>query len=161
MNLFWEVSFLVVFVVWNGLLTFYIFRMVRHYNRLTGETTEKGLKEILEALLTQKDKLGKNYKLLEEEITDVRKTGNEHLQRVGIVRFNPFADTGGNQSFSLAIIDTENNGMVMTSLYGRNGNRWYVKRVVGGKGESELSKEERAAIMEATPLSELSNTLKI
>lgn len=155
MDSLWGLSVFVVLIGWNVLLTFYIFRMVRHYNRLTEGATGSGLKEILESLLSQKDVLGKHYQELNDQISEERISGEKHLQRVGVVRFNPFADTGGNQSFSLAIVDERKNGIVMTSLYGRNGNRWYVKRVSAGKGETELSKEERMAVVEATPLSEL------
>lgn len=76
--------------------------------------------------------------------------GNAHLQRVGLVRYNAFPDIGSNQSFSLALLDAEGNGIVLTSLYGRSESRIYAKPVVAGKSEYSLSEEEKEAIRQAT-----------
>lgn len=144
-----EVIFFVL-IAWIVGLTYVVFRMVRHYNKLTGGSDKTGLKEVLEGLLaTQKGLQGETkdlYKALEE----VKHEGRLHVQRIGLVRFNPFADTGGSQSFTFAILDGQNNGLVMTSLYARSGHRWYIKEVVGGKGkELALSREEQAAVKKA------------
>src|SRR4029078_11237479 len=68
------------------------------------------------------------------------------LQRIGMVRFNPFEDTGGNQSFALAILDVQGNGLVVSSLHSRGGTRVYGKTVAGGKAETALSQEEAEAL---------------
>jgi Protein of unknown function (DUF4446) len=72
------------------------------------------------------------------------------FQRVGLVRFNPFEDTGGNQSFALALLDAEGNGWVLSSLHARTGTRVYAKAIRGGRSEGALSDEETAAIKQAT-----------
>ena len=63
--------------------------------------------------------------------------GLRAFQRVGLVRFNPFEDTGGNQSFALALLDAEGNGWVLSSLHARTGTRVYAKpitrRSIGGR----------------------------
>jgi len=70
-----------------------------------------------------------------------------HIQKIGLLRFNPFKDTGGDQSFILALIDAKDTGVVITALYSRSGTRWYAKKVVAGKGaEHELSEEEKQAL---------------
>src|SRR3989344_5821662 len=71
------------------------------------------------------------------------------VQRVGLVRFNPFSETGGDQSFALALLNGKDNGVVLLSLHGREGTRVYVKPVKDGESTYELSKEERQAIEEA------------
>ena len=74
-----------------------------------------------------------------------------HIQKIGLIRFNPFKDTGGDQSFTLALVDAHNTGIVISALHSRSGMRWYAKRVVMGKGhEFDLSDEERRAISHAT-----------
>ena len=55
------------------------------------------------------------------------------LQRVGLVRFNPFEDTGGNQSFALALLDADRDGVIVSSLHSRDLTRVYAKAVTGGK----------------------------
>jgi len=70
------------------------------------------------------------------------------------VRFNPFSQTGGNQSFSLALLDGNNNGLVISSLHSREGTRIYAKMVKEGEGKgkgkkSSFSNEEKEAILKA------------
>jgi hypothetical protein len=72
------------------------------------------------------------------------------FQRVGLVRFNPFEDTGGNQSFSLALLDAAGDGWVLSSLHARTGTRVYAKAIRAGRADAELSAEESAAIAQAT-----------
>lgn len=69
--------------------------------------------------------------------------------RVGLVRFNPFEDTGGNQSFALALLDGRGDGFVVSSLHARAVTRLYAKSVSGGTSEAALSDEESAALMQA------------
>ena len=69
-----------------------------------------------------------------------------HLQKVGMVRFNPFADAGGDQSFSLAMTDALGNGIVLTSLHRRNENRVYAKPLKQWASTYMLTDEEKQAI---------------
>jgi hypothetical protein len=71
------------------------------------------------------------------------------LSRVGLVRFNPFEDTGGNQSFALAVLDGNGDGFVVSSLHARAGTRLYAKSVSRGASDSALSAEEAEALRQA------------
>jgi hypothetical protein len=71
------------------------------------------------------------------------------FQRVGLVRYNPFEETGGNQSFALALLDAAGNGWVLSSLHARSGTRVYAKGITAGRGDAALSEEETAAIRQA------------
>ena len=71
------------------------------------------------------------------------------FQRIGLVRFNPFEDTGGNQSFALALLDANGDGIVFSSLHSRTGTRVYAKAVNGGRSETALSDEETQAVRDA------------
>jgi hypothetical protein len=79
------------------------------------------------------------------------------LQRVGLVRFNPFEDTGGNQSFAVALLDANGDGFVLSSLHSRAGTRVYAKTVSAGRSDATLSGEEaealRLALESGTPRS--------
>jgi hypothetical protein len=140
---------LTLLVIWVSILSFFVFRMIAHYNRLTVGVSKNSLKEILESVLTNVGNTKSKITKTEEAMRVLDEQGGFHLQRMGIVRFNPFLDTGGNQSFTLALLDGNDNGIVMTSLYARAGNRWYVKEIKKGKGELALSKEEESAIEKA------------
>src|SRR3990170_8719497 len=106
-----------VFIAWIVGLSFVVFRMVRHYNTLVRISNKTGLKDVLEVLLQMQKALQAQTKDLYKALEEVKKDGKLHIQRVGLVRFNPFSDTGGNQSFTLALLDGHDNGLVMTSLY--------------------------------------------
>lgn len=68
------------------------------------------------------------------------------VQKVGMIRFNPFGNEGGNQSFAVALLDNYNSGVIILSLYSRDGVRIYAKPVKDGKSEYQLSKEEEEAL---------------
>jgi hypothetical protein len=99
-------------------------------------------------------------KLIKEIKNDIKKLSNwnEKLQqisniaitKVGVVRFNPFKDTGGDQSFAIALLDSNDNGLVISSLYSREGTRIYTKPIEAGKSINyNLSDEEQEAISKA------------
>jgi hypothetical protein len=73
-------------------------------------------------------------------------TTRRAFQRVGLVRFNPFEDTGGNQSFAVAILDANGDGFVLSSLHARGGTRVFAKSLAGGRAEAALSAEETEAV---------------
>ena len=134
-------------ILWNIVLSFVVFKMTSHYNRLTVGISTHSLKESLEKILEAYAKNKKDIAVLSQTIARLEAEGAMHLSRIGIVRFNPFSDTGGSQSFTIAILDKGDNGVVMTSLYARTGNRWYIKYIKAGSGQDvELSKEEKTAI---------------
>lgn len=74
----------------------------------------------------------------------------EHGQsRIGFIRFNPFSDTGGDQSFCLAVLDTHGDGWVLSSIHARTGTRIYAKQVLSGRSPHNLSDEESTAVTKA------------
>lgn len=75
--------------------------------------------------------------------------GPSSLQHVGVVRFNPFHDTGGDYSFAVALLDAQGGGVLLTGMYHRDQCRVYAKPVRGWTSEYELTEEERAAIEQA------------
>jgi hypothetical protein len=139
-----------IFAVWLAVCTVVLVNLMRHYNQLTRGVTTAGLKDVLEKLLDNQKKNTLSQLEQDKAIQLLAAQSLHHIQRIGLVRFNPFADTGGSQSFTLAILDKQNTGIVMTSLYARSGNRWYIKEVAFGKAKDvALSKEEEAAIHRA------------
>jgi hypothetical protein len=68
------------------------------------------------------------------------------IQHVGVVRYNPFEDTGSNQSFVLAMLDARGDGFVLSSLHSRQATRMFLKPVSGGRADGAVSQEESEAI---------------
>jgi hypothetical protein len=71
------------------------------------------------------------------------------VQHVGFVRYNPFQDTGGDQSFAIALLDQHGDGVVFSSLHNRSLTRIYAKPVKGGASPLSLSDEEVQAVQQA------------
>ena len=84
-----------------------------------------------------------------EHSTDVREELRGALSRTGVVRYDAFADMGGALSFSVALLDERGDGIVISAINGRSDGRTYVKRIVDGRGTSELSEEEQSAVAAA------------
>lgn len=74
------------------------------------------------------------------------------IQKVGMVRYNAFKDVGSNLSFTLALLDNKNNGVVLNGIYSRDNSNVYAKPLKGGKSEYVLSDEEKEAIEKAINL---------
>ncbi len=88
----------------------------------------------------------KEIKELKENFVDFKNLSKSDLQKVGLVKFNPFNETGGDHSFSLALLDGNKNGIIITSLHTRERTRLYMKEILLGKAKLELSKEEQKAL---------------
>ena len=143
------IIFFVLFV-WLFVLSFFLFRTLRHYYHLTSKVKKGDLKSILEEILSKIDKQEKELGVLDQRFEKSEEEAQTYLQKIGFVRFNPFSDTGGDQSFCLGFLDAEDNGIVLSSLHSRGQTRLYAKTIKSGKGkELELSKEEEETIKKA------------
>jgi hypothetical protein len=142
---------LAIIFVWLISLSFFFWRVLQHYNRLTKGVSEKSLKTVLEDMLKNLEINKKDIDYLKDYSAKIEKDGLLHIQKVGLIRFNPFKDTGGDQSFILSLVDGRDTGVVISGLYSRSGTRWYAKKVVSGKGvDYELSEEEKRSLKEAS-----------
>ena len=103
----------------------------------------------IQDILNQFNNLKKELEKVSERLENLKKESKLHIQKAGMVRYNPFSNVGGDQSFSLALLDKNNTGFVITSLYAEGGNRVYGKSVENGKSAYSLSEEEKKAISKA------------
>lgn len=102
-----------------------------------------------EEILSHFQNLEKGFAKISKELEDIKLQSKLSIQKIGVVRFNPFKEVGGDQSFSIALLDANDNGVVITSLYTREGNRVYGKPIKNGASEYALSNEEKTAIEKA------------
>ena len=131
----------------NMLLLVWVAKLSRHYNSLTHGVEPKSLMRVLEGIqrtLSEHEARSLTTKADLKKLTDATRL---HLQHLTLKRFNPFGDTGGDQSFILAILDGNSDGVMITSLHSRENTRFYVKSIKGGVGiDHPLSKEEQKII---------------
>jgi uncharacterized protein DUF4446 len=124
-------------------------RLGRRLDGLTRGSGERSLEAILDAHLDKVYAVAAELDDLAGRSSVLETNGRRAIQRVGLVRFNPFEDTGGNQSFSLALTDAGGDGFVVSSLHARTGTRVYAKSLVAGRADSALSAEEAEALRQA------------
>lgn len=141
---------LIAVIIWLTCLTAVVLLQRNHYKRLVKVGGRRDLEGILEKILDRLEEDRLALEKINKAFEKVSLDAEFHIQKVGLVRFNPFSDTGGDQSFVLALLDKNNNGVVISSLHARTSTRWYAKSILTGKGKNiELSKEEEKAIKEA------------
>lgn len=109
----------------------------------------KDLEEVIAEHLKRTKKSEEEIKKLQKWNKDLQKIANISVQKIGVVRFNPFKDTGGDQSFSIALLDSQNSGLVVSGLYARGETRVYVKPIEKQSSTYQLSEEEKEAIQKA------------
>lgn len=140
----------IVIIIWLVIVSVTVLVMRNHYQRLVEFGGKNNLEKILEKVLDRLEEDRMDLGRVNKEVEKLTREGEIHIQKVGLIRFNPFPETGGDQSFVLALLDKNNNGVIVSSLHARMTTRWYAKAVVNGKGkEIELSKEEEKAIIKA------------
>ena len=71
------------------------------------------------------------------------------VQKVGVVRFSPFEEIGSDLSFAIALLDHHHNGVVLSSIFGRDESRCYAKPIKNGESNYVLTEEEKQALSEA------------
>lgn len=136
--------------VWLTVLSVLFYRLFGHYQKLTSGITKKDLKSVLDNLMSGFDEEHNRISELSKKLEKLEKDSLYHIQKIGLVRFNPFAETGGDQSFCLAVLDNHDSGFVISSLHSRDKTRLYAKPVKDGQPVGyELSSEETRAIKKA------------
>lgn len=111
---------------------------------------DKNWDEILTKTLTEVRAAKEDLEKLEQHQQAMREQMKGCVQKVKLMRYNAFTDTGSNLSYSLAVLDENNNGVVLSSLYGREDNRSYAKPVENGKSTYQLSDEEKEVLEQLT-----------
>jgi hypothetical protein len=128
-------------------------RIERQYKSLMKGSTAGGLTmslgEVVSAQADRLETVRADLDALNNRVGAMDVLVNRSVQHVAVVRFNPFADTGGDQSFALALLDRKGDGVVISSLHTRTMTRFYSKPIKGGTSALSLSDEEVQAVQQA------------
>lgn len=137
----------ILFLVWIILIQLKYNNLKKRVSEAFSGISAKNLEELIGSH-------SKSIKILDKDIQELYNISNQinnlsfrSLHKIGFLRFNPFKDVGGDQSFAVALLNGKNNGIMISSLYTREGTRVYAKSIVGGKAEKyPLTEEEEKAI---------------
>jgi hypothetical protein len=137
----------IINLVWSIIVHSKLSKLKRRNQEIFADSNIKNLEDILA-------NQSKSIKSPDREIQELYNISNQinnlsfrGIHKIGMIRFNPFNDVGGDQSFSLALLNGKNNGVVISTLYSREGTRIYAKSVVAAASEKyPLTEEEKQAI---------------
>lgn len=139
-------ALLLILLIETILTQLRLHHLQQRYNSMMNGVEGQNLQQVLETHLTDI----RNALRLLDQLTQSHQTTTQALEHCirapGIVRYNPFPDVGGDQSFSIALTDTHGNGCVLTSLYRHDTTRIYAKPLQNWTSTYPLTDEEQEAI---------------
>jgi hypothetical protein len=143
------VALVIVLALWIITLQLRVNRLIGHYTRLFSGTTFGTFEEAMDRYVGRLEETVDRVAALNQLCLNVQNELNGTIQKVGIVRFNPFNDVGSDQSFALALLNAKGTGIVLSSLFSRTSTRMFAKAIVEAKSPYPLTDEEREAIEQA------------
>lgn len=136
-------------LAWVALIQVRLSRLRRQYARLMSGVNEGDLKEVLDQHIDEVRLALDTVSALQEDTRRIDRTLKHAMQWKGLVRYNAFRNTGGDQSFAWALADGYGNGVVLSSLHARENTRVYAKPLYGWESPYSLTEEEEQAIAQA------------
>lgn len=152
-----QLILLIVILVWLVVLTALTFKQLSFLSRLRRGQSKTSLEAILKQILSEQDRASARVQEIVGHVEQLKVAAQGHFQKIGFIRFNPYADTGGNQSFCLCLLNDYNDGIVITSLHSREQTRIYAKQVSHDTtDQKDFSKEEIESIKQAKSIAKKS-----
>lgn len=148
-NPFIETSLVLFLIVLNAAFIILFFLMWRRLGRFLKGKSGKSMEDVINKSSTDISRLSDDMENVSRELEKQGEMMIATIKKIGIIRFNPFNNTGGDQSFAIAMLNSRNSGIVISSLYLREGTRVYAKPIEKLKSTYPLSQEEEDAIKKA------------
>ncbi len=114
----------------------------------------KDLEKVILTRFKEMDKVKANAKKLNKEHKEIKYKSSQCISKIGLVKYDAFNDLTGTLSYAIALLDDENTGVVINSMYTKQGCFTYAKEIIKGESYIALSDEEKKAITKATTVDE-------
>lgn len=136
---------LILFII-NAANASKIKKLKAKYNKFMSGISDRNLEELINSCIENSNEvIGKNREI-EKHINDIERTLMQCLQKIGIIRYNAFENMGSDLCFAIALLDSNDNGVVINGIYSRESSSTYAKPIIGGKSKYPLSAEEIQAV---------------
>lgn len=135
--------------IWLGVLSYMYWSYLKDKKKITNQIKDKGVENFLKEIFEKNNQIERDIYKLYKASKEINRIATRSISKEAIIRYNPFGDTGGDQSFSIALLDLKNNGMVISSLHSRSGTRIYAKPIIAGKSSHHLTEEEKDVMNKA------------
>ncbi|NLJ41304.1 MAG: DUF4446 family protein [Clostridiales bacterium] len=143
LGLFIITLFAIIFAIANSIR---LSKTIKKYKQLMRGMDNKNLEYMLNEHLAMVKRVDSRVRGLDKNLEGINKRLSNRIKKAPVIRYNPFEEMGGNQSFSLALLDEHGDGVVLTGLYSREGSAVFAKPVLRGRSEHPLSEEEKRSI---------------
>jgi len=130
-------------------INFKLAKLNRRYEKMMRGIDGANLEEMLFSHIEEVRQTVHKVDKLNKDNEQLYELTKSCVQRVGVVRFNAFEDTGSDLSFAIALLDAKDNGVLISSIFGRNDSRTYAKPVIAGQSSYFLTQEEKQALQQA------------
>lgn len=140
---------LIALLLWLLGLSIVFYRLYVHYRKIAKKSHDGSLVSAIDKLIKLEEENSKAVVEIKKELIRLDEAAALPIQKMGMARFNPFDETGGDQSFCVCLLNRENDGFVLTALHTRDRTRVYTKPVKSGKSIYDLSREEEKVLKEA------------
>jgi hypothetical protein len=144
--------FVLIVLAFAGVIAFTqwrYFQLQKKYGEFLDGAKAKKVEELIKEYAHNVVDAQSKLEEMAEFVAKMHSNSKYALSKQAIIRFNPFGDTGGNQSFVLALLDNNNNGVIVSSVHARTGTRVYAKEIRDGLSKYNLSDEETIALQKA------------
>ena len=138
------IMMLMVIILFNA-----IGRLEKKYKKFMRGTDNKNIEELVLKYFDNIDKVKEDTENMKELYKNLNQRVENCIQKVSLIRYRAFEDVGSDLSFSVAILDSKNNGFILTGIYGRNESTTYAKPIDKGLSRYELSQEEKQVLQDA------------
>ncbi len=142
-------SFFLILIILNIVLLVAVDLMRRRFKIFLQGKNGRNLEDLVDKSAAEIGRVNLGLAKINKRQEEQEKILETTIRKVGMVRFNPFKNTGGDQSFAIALLNSSDSGIVISSLYLREGTRIYAKPVEQVKSKYPLSAEEEEAIKKA------------
>jgi hypothetical protein len=148
---------LIIFITVNFFLILLLFlmnlanrskikKLKSKYNKFMNGLSGASMEDVLENCIVKVNGVVEKSKEIEYQLNAVERNMYYCIQKVGLIRYNAFDNVGSDLSFSIAMLNNNEDGLVISSLYSRDSSSTYAKPITGGKSKYALSAEELQAI---------------
>ncbi|MBN3348432.1 hypothetical protein CF050_16530 [Clostridium botulinum] len=121
-------------------------KLKEKYKKFMRGSNNKNIEELINDYLDKVDKAKEETEYVKEIYSTIDKRVKGCIQKVAIVRYRAFDDVGSDLSYSIAFLDNDNSGVILTSIFGRNESTTYAKPIDKGISRYDLSDEEKQVL---------------
>lgn len=149
--IFFALNYLLIFIllIMNLFTRNKLKKLKAKYNKFMNGLGNVNIEQLLENCIEKINNMNIRGRELENQINSIERNLLQCVQKVGVVRYNAFENVGSDLSFSVALLDNSDSGIILSGIYARDSSLTYAKPVISGKSKYALSAEEIQALENA------------